>query len=211
MFDDTARESNSEYETRIPVLNSGDVLDSDEFLRRYAASPGNVCAERINGRVYLMSPLRAASHGDPHALLATWLGTFAAQCGGVILSDNATVRLDAHNDPQPDLCLRREDGNARIIDGYIVGPPELIVEVASSSASYDLGEKRSVYENAGVLEYLVFETERQQLTWWKLGSGGYFEIAIADGVLKSDEFPGLWLDVAAISSGDGRRLLETLA
>lgn len=68
-------ETNAESSSPVPILNSGDVLDSDEFFRRYAASPGNVAAERINGRVYLMSPLRAASHGDPHALFATWLGT----------------------------------------------------------------------------------------------------------------------------------------
>ncbi|QDV85133.1 hypothetical protein TBK1r_40870 [Stieleria magnilauensis] len=75
MIEPNGRETNAEYSSPVPILNSGDVLDSDEFFRRYAASPGNVAAERINGRVYLMSPLRAASHGDPHALFATWLGT----------------------------------------------------------------------------------------------------------------------------------------
>ena len=35
-------------------------------------------------------------------------------------------------------------------DGYATGPPELIVEVASSSASIDLHAKRRDYEQAGV-------------------------------------------------------------
>ena len=43
-------------------------------------------------------------------------------------------------------------------EGYVVGPPELIDETASSSASYDFGEQPDVYEAAGVLEYLVLKT-----------------------------------------------------
>ncbi|HAG80869.1 MAG TPA: hypothetical protein DCL61_06780, partial [Cyanobacteria bacterium UBA12227] len=53
-----------------------------------------------------------------------------------------TVRLDADNEPQPDALLRIEPevgGNSSISeDDYIEGAPELIVEVAASSASYDL-------------------------------------------------------------------------
>ncbi|QDV40707.1 hypothetical protein Enr13x_05430 [Stieleria neptunia] len=207
----TVRETSAEYSSSVPILNSGDVLDSDEFFRRYAASPRNVTAERINGRVYLMSPLRAASHGDPHALFATWLGTYAAQHESLILSDNPTVRLDANNDPQPDLCLRRENGNTHLVNGYIHGPPELIVEIASSSASYDLGEKKQVYQRAGVLEYLVYVTEKQKVLWWRLENGAYVELAAVEGTFKSCEFRGLWIDESAIRAGDGKTLLATLA
>lgn len=210
MFDPKVRETGSEYATPVPVLNSGDVLDSAEFFRRYAASPTNVCAERINGRVYLMSPLRAANHGDHHALLATWLGSFAAKREGLILSDNPTVRLDPNNDPQPDLCLRRANGNTRLVDGYLHGPPELVVEIASSSASYDLGEKKSVYEHAGVLEYVVYETERRQVWWWVLENGMFKELLPEASKFKSREFPGLWLSVPALQSGDGGALLRVL-
>ncbi|WP_372897912.1 Uma2 family endonuclease [Stieleria sp.] len=211
MIEPNGRETNAEYSSPVPILNSGDVLDSDEFFRRYAASPGNVAAERINGRVYLMSPLRAASHGDPHALFATWLGTYAAQHECLILSDNPTVRLDANNDPQPDLCMRRKDGNTHLVDGYIHGPPELIVEIASSSASYDLGEKKQVYQQAGVLEYLVYETEKQKLAWWRLENGVYVELPAVEGMFKSSEFQGLWLDESAMRAGDGKALLKSLA
>ncbi|MCS7469688.1 Uma2 family endonuclease [Stieleria sp. ICT_E10.1] len=207
----TVRETSAEYSSPVPILNSGDVLDSDEFFRRYAASPGSVFAERINGRVYLTSPLHAASHGDPHALFATWLGTYAAQQEALTLSDNPTVRLDANNDPQPDLCMRRENGNTRLVNGYIHGPPELIVEIASSSASYDLGEKKLVYQRAGVLEYLVYETEKQNVVWWRLEDGAYVELPAVEGASKSCEFRGLWLDESAMRAGDGKALLATLA
>ncbi len=41
-------------------------------------------------------------------------------------------------------------------DGYLAGPPELIVEVAASSASIDLRDKRRAYCRNGVREYLVW-------------------------------------------------------
>ena len=60
----------------------------------------------------------------------------------VMACDNATVRLDFDNEPQPDALLRLDEsvgGNSRIgEDDYIEGAPELIVEIASSSVSYDL-------------------------------------------------------------------------
>ncbi len=40
-------------------------------------------------------------------------------------------------------------------DDYIEGAPELIVEVAASSAAYDLHDKLKVYQRNGVKEYLV--------------------------------------------------------
>ncbi len=75
-----------------------------------------------------------------------WLGVYKAATPGVGLADNATVRLDAENEPQPDALLRMEIGGQSQItaDDYLEGAPELIVEVAASSASYDLHEKLRV-------------------------------------------------------------------
>jgi len=154
-------ETNSAYRrSPIPQLNSGDVLSRDEYLRRYKAAPEKLKAERINGRVYLMNALRESAHGDPHSVLNFWLSTFAKHDPNLIVSDNATIYPGADHEPQPDLCLRLQEGVQAQLnqDGYLVGPPELIIEIAGSSGSYDFGEKRDVYEAAGVGEYLVFET-----------------------------------------------------
>src|SRR5680860_128849 len=99
------RESSGLFSSSLPRLASGDRLDAEQFWARYQVTP-EVTAERIRGRVFVMSPLRAAGHGDPHALLAGWLFHFAMHREHVIVSDNATIRLDADNDPQPDLCMR---------------------------------------------------------------------------------------------------------
>lgn len=157
-----------------------------------------------------MSPLRAVQHGNPHALLVQWLATYAMLDPDLTVSDNATIRLDADNDPQPDLCMYRTGGQTRLVDGYIVGPPEMIIEIAGSSESYDFGEKRDVYESAGVGEYLVFDSIEGSIVWWHRAEGRFVEIEPRAGVYQSVLFPGLWLDADALRSANAARLIETL-
>ncbi len=85
-------------------------------------------AELLEGVVYISSPVRAKSHGAPHAQIMTWLGTYEAATAGVECLDNTTVRLDPDNEPQPDALLRIEvGGQSRISeDDYIEGAPELV-------------------------------------------------------------------------------------
>jgi Uma2 family endonuclease len=191
---------------KIPALSAGDVLTRDEFERRYAAMPQLKKAELIEGVVYMPSPVRHVQHGHPHALLTNWLGAYAEATPGTDLSSNATVRLDLDNEPQPDVVLRvdRAHGTSRVgADGYLEGPPELIVEVAASTVSYDLHQKLHVYRRAGVREYLVLRSEDAAVDWFALRGGAYERlVADAQGILRSEVFPGLWLDVAALLRGD---------
>ena len=65
------------------------------------------------------------------------------------MGDNPTVRLDLDNEPQPDAVLLIDStrgGKSSIsADGYIEGAPELIAEIAVSSAAIDLGDKKRAY------------------------------------------------------------------
>ena len=58
----------------------------------------------------MASPMRDDVHSEPHARLMGWLARYSWSTPGVRLSDNATVRLDLHNEPQPDALLRIESG-----------------------------------------------------------------------------------------------------
>ena len=196
-------------------LTSGDRLTRREFERRYAAMPEHFRAELIEGVVYLASPVRYASHGTPHIQLATWLGVYCAATPGVGMADHATIRLDPFNEPQPDVLLRLEPkagGRSQITpDDYIEGPPELIVEIAASSAAYDLREKKTVYQRNGVLEYLIWQVYEQRLDWFYLHEDEYEPLlAGADGITRSHAFPGLYLDTMALLAGDLARVLATL-
>ena len=125
-------------------LCAGDRLTRAEFERRYSAMPAVKKAELIEGVVYMPSPVSHQNHGRPHSMLIAWLGHYWAATPGVDVGDNATVRLDLENEPQPDALLRilpNCGGQSRDEDSYIAAAPELIAEVAASSASYDLHDK----------------------------------------------------------------------
>jgi hypothetical protein len=131
---------------RTAPLAQGDRLTRAEYLKLYAAMPKRVKAERIEGIVYMpAAAVSAEFHGQPHAHLVAWLGFYESMTPGIATADNSTIALDADNDPQPDACLRvlsSHGGSSKIdADGYIEGAPELIVEIAASSMSYDLGAK----------------------------------------------------------------------
>jgi Uma2 family endonuclease len=145
----------------LPPLENGDRLTRREFERRYQARPDIKKAELIEGVVYMPSPVHFRSHSEPHGWIIGWLVAYCAGTPGVRLGDNATVRLDRDNEVQPDALLRIEPeagGSSRISeDDYVEGAPELIVEIAATSASYDLHDKLQVYRRNGVREYVVWQ------------------------------------------------------
>jgi Uma2 family endonuclease len=198
---------------KLPPLESGDRLTRPEFERRYTAMPHLKKAELIEGVVYVASPLRAKAHGKPHSAIITWLGVYSAATPGVGCYDNPTVRLDADNEPQPDAVLRVEQGGQSRIsdDDYIEGAPELIIEIAASSASYDLHDKLRIYRRNGVQEYIVWRTYSQQIDWFYLEDGDYKrQVPNPAGIFQSQQFPGLWLAGAALLAGDLAAVLHTL-
>jgi Uma2 family endonuclease len=201
--------------TDYPPLENGDRLTRQEFERRYTAMAHIKKAELIEGVVYVASPVRANRHGRPHAKIIGWLLVYEAATPGVYLADNTTVRLDADNEPQPDALLRIEPevgGNSRISDDdYVEGTPELIAEIAASSASYDLNDKLNAYRRNGVQEYIVWQSYENRLDWFRLQEGRYVALQPDEaGIIRSEIFPGLWLAVNALREGDMAGVLAVL-
>ena len=197
----------AKFREKSPPLENGDRLSRSEFERRYTTMPHIKKAELIERIVYIASPVRIFSHGNPHSLIITWLGVYRASTPKVDVADNATVRLDMDNEPQPDAIMWIDEtvgGQSRISDdGYLEGAPELIVEVAASSASYDLGDKLNVYRRNQVREYIVWEVYENKLNWFRWTDGEYVAIQPDEsGIIRSTVFPGLWLAVPALLAVD---------
>ena len=191
----------------IPPLNNGDHLTRSEFERRYHAMPPGTKAELIEGVVYMASPVRVNGHGKPHAQIIALLFTYCLATPGLEIGDNITVRLDLDNEPQPDVAVWvSEDCGGRAIisdDDYLEGAPELIVEVAASSAAYDLHEKLRLYRRHGVEEYLVWRAYDGAFDWFSLQNEEYVRLMPDDtGLIASRVFPGLQLNVVALLKGD---------
>ena len=205
----------------IPPLRDGDRMDADEFMRRYAADKVVYSAELLKGVVHvtrwreirdgketIVPPISAEGHGEPSAAITTWLGVYAIATPGVKFPGSVTVILPSKDTGlEPDAVLRipPECGGRSTIgsDKFVHGTPELIVEVSYSSGSRDLGMKYEAFEADGVPEYLVWRTDVGEVEWFVLRRKKYAPLKQhADGTRRSESFPGLWLDTAALLAGD---------
>jgi Uma2 family endonuclease len=196
-----------------PVLESGDRLTRDEFHRRYCALPDIKKAELVEGVVYVGSPVRFDAHGEPHGQIVGWLAVYCAKHPEARFGDNATVLLDAMNELQPDACLwRREPTGPHLDDkGYLEGAPQLVVEIAASSASYDLHDKKEAYRRNGVREYVVWRVLDEAVDWLRLEDGAYVRVEpSARGLIESATFPGLRLNVPKLLAGDLAAVLRAV-
>ncbi len=201
--------------TYIPPLESGDRLIRPEFERRYNAMPNVKKAELIEGVVYVASPQFFEPHAEPHGNLMGWLWSYKVATPGVRLGDNATVRLDLDNEPQPDAILLIDSacgGQSDLgTDGYVEGAPELVAEVAASSATKDLYDKKRAYRRNGIQEYIVWQVFESTVSWFRLQDGEYVALTPgAAGIIQSQVFPGLWLDVSALVTGNMQQVLAVL-
>jgi Uma2 family endonuclease len=194
-------------------LRNGERMTTREFLRRWEMLPQLKQAELIEGVVHMPAAVRHQQHGRPHGWLLGLISTYALPTG-VDFGDNATIELDASNTPQPDIYLllpAELGGQTREgPDGYLEGPPDLIAEIAASSASLDLNDKLQAYQKSGVKEYIVWRTLDGEFDWFVLALGRYHRQELVDGIIKSQVFPGLWINTVALLQKNVPVLYATL-
>ena len=199
--------------TSAPPLVAGQRLRQAEFHARYHAMPPGTRAELIGGVVVMPSPL-GDRHGIVDAIAGMWLGYYKSRTPGTKVSHNATTILDEDNELQPDSWLRilpGKGGQTRDVGKYVGGCPELVIEVAASSRSIDLGAKLAEYERAGALEHVVFAIDPDEVFWHARRCDRLVRVhPDPDGLYRSTAFPGLWLDPVALFADDGPTLLAAL-
>ena len=195
-------------------LESGDRLDQPTFHRLYEATPEDFRAELIEGTVILPPRRVTCEHGRVCATLNGWICLYRLATSGVRSLARVTVLLPPDSEPEPDVSLIIEPdcgGRTRVEDGYLAGPPELVIEIANSSVSCDLDSKYRMYEKLGVREYLVAVLREREVRCFAAEKGRFAPLTAGDdGVLRSRTFPGLWLDVGALWADDAARLSNAL-
>jgi hypothetical protein len=213
----------------IPPLRDGDRMDADEFLRRYAADPVVYSAELLQGVVHItrwreikdgkeiiVPPISAGGHAQPDNHVQGIFFVYAAHTPGVeSLSPVTTILPSKTTGLEPDAMLRvlhTHGGGSTIgADNFIHGTPDLLAEISCASGARDFGKKFDAYQADGVPEYLVWRTAEQEVHWFALKRKKYVALKPhADGTLRSDVFPGLWLDAPALLAGDMAKVLGTL-
>jgi Uma2 family endonuclease len=195
------------------LLEAGDHLSVAEFMRRYEAAPGIRKAQLIEGTVHMPSPVNAAFHAKPDSIIQGWLFTYSLAHPDLEVFPNATLFLDGENVVQPDaiLCQPQKGGRVWLDEaGYLHGAPELVVEIASTTASIDLHAKLRAYQRNGVGEYLVWLVKDKRVHWYELVDGEYVAKKERAGKLRSSLFAGLVLDVKALLKLDKAKVVRAL-
>jgi Uma2 family endonuclease len=190
-------------------LIEGQRLDQPTFHALYEAMPPGTRAELINGVVHMPSP-GGVEHGRADLVSLMWLGFYQGCTPGVEALRNVSTSMSLKSEFQPDALLRilPEFGGRTLDDPrFVLGVPELLVEVAHTSRYIDLGPKFDDYERVGVLEYVVRAIEPDEVCWFVLRRGRFVDHSPgSDGIYRSEVFPGLWLDTEALLAGDLWRL-----
>jgi Uma2 family endonuclease len=199
----------------VPPLENGDHLTRAEFERRSNAMPSLSKAELLEGVVYMPAATRASYHSRPHQMIAVLLGVYDANTPGTISFDAASVRLDLDNMPQPDqalLLLPECGGQSKVSDDdYLENAPELVWEISASTASYDLNVKLPIYRRNGVKEHVVWRVLDEAIDWFFLRGSEYVKQTLGtDGLLKSEIFPGLWVNPNDLIQQSMDSMLKTL-
>ena len=185
-----------------PGLENGAVMTQPEFHALYEQAEGLSRVELFEGVVFMPSPVKIPGHSRRQADVLDWLSAYVGDRTDIEWLPPGTMILDNGNEVEPDAMLRRLTPEIRDAD-YITVPPELVVEVANSSASRDMHWKKRAYERYGVLEYIVWQTQDKVINWFQLRDGVFIQREPdPDGMIESEVFPGLRLDVPAMLAGD---------
>ncbi len=193
-------------------LCQGDNLTRQEFIRIWEQLPNLKRAELIDGVVYMPSPV-GLPHGIVTSQISFWLSTYVMATPFCQNASNVTWFMQ-DSAPQPDEFLRllpEVGGQSKSGDEFPSGAPELAAEVASSSVAYDLHQKLNLYREAGVQEYLVVVVRKPAIHWFRRVNANYEPLNPNDaGVIRSQVFPGLWLNSVALLKDDMNAVMATL-
>lgn len=137
--------------------------------------------ELLEGDIFQVpkpTPLHASRHDWLTRALITRLGA------RYWLRTQNPVRLDNFSEPLPDFAVLKPRKEAYSTHPR-PGDTLLIIELAQSSLSYDIGRKQRAYAKAGIPEYWVLDlTDRQLHVFRKPAAIGYAQAQVLD---TSDE------------------------
>ncbi len=182
------------------------VIESPQLLRIEGVSEAlydalteleeDVKAELIDGVMIVHSPEKTR-HEDIFGFMFPMMRIFAIQTKQAkVLGSMATVHLGTCRKVKPDIVAVREERKRIVTEDAIEGTPDLVVEIVShSTRRYDFGEKRKVYEEAGVPEIWLVDFERKQVTVIRKVGQKYRSETKSTGVVKSQVLKGFWLQV----------------
>ncbi len=134
--------------------------------------------ELLKGFIKKMSPAPSRKHQTVSFNLTMLIGTLFKNKTYRVFAAPFDVRLpiaSAKKDTtvvQPDLCIICDE--TKLDDYGCNGAPDLIVEIVTpNNSKYDVDTKFLLYQEAGVMEYWIVQTEMKTVLVYRLQDGVY--------------------------------------
>lgn len=125
--------------------------------------------EAIGGELY-GTPLPSIEHQRICLKLCAKLSDLLGEKGEVVLGPVGVVFPATEEGVQPDLLCVSPERRQILADPWILGAPDLVVEVTSPvTGERDRGIKRDLYERQGVAEYWIVDPDTESVEVWTFG------------------------------------------
>jgi Uma2 family endonuclease len=172
-----------------------DLVSVAEF---YRLVPDGQKADLIDGVIYMASPDSIRSN-DLTAFVTVLLRSYnaARKMGGRVYVTRVAFRLAPRRAPEPDVAYVRPERIHLVGANDVKGAPDIAVEIVSrESQSRDYGQKKRIYQKAGVTEYWIIDPLKVRYVFLRLEGGKYQPVALENGrIFRSQVLGGFWLDV----------------
>jgi Uma2 family endonuclease len=181
-------------------------FDEEGFFR---FAPESSYCELLDGVLIVPSPA-AIRHQKLTVFLTDLLhGWCLREDKGTVLTGPAVMRLTASRLFEPDVMVVRSEHSDRIVEQFVNGPADLVVEILSESTrDYDLNEKARAYRDGDVPEAWFVDEKQKRIV---VDRAGQERQEAASGRLESNSLPGFWIDAGWLwqpQLPNPRRLLE---
>jgi Uma2 family endonuclease len=154
--------------------------------------------ELIGGEVFDMTPIGSVHAGKTNRL--NRLFARAAADGLALVSVQSPLRLDAYNEPEPDVMLLKPTEDD--YQGRHPGATDvlLLVELSDSSLVHDRGTKLPLYAKFGVPEVWIVDLRGAAIEVYRQPAGDAYvhKERLTSGSLAPVLVPGVTIEVRAL-------------
>ncbi len=174
-------------------LRTGTRISLDDFL---ALGETDGRWELDDGVLYIMSsgtPDHQFLMGQFYRRIYNYLDSSEIPPAQLFHEMTTILSRELQRAPEPDLVIILNERRHIVSLMQIEGTPDIVAEILSTDRGRDLGYKRRIYAEAGVLEYWPIDPRNDTVTRLELQSGEYVERAVlgVGDTLTTPLLPGL--------------------
>lgn len=150
--------------------------------------------ELLRGKIIIVPPEREAHayyHTEGSDYLRSLLGNKAK------IREAKPITLPNNSEPQPDIAIVKPLGKEYLKHHPYPENIFWIIEFSQATLSKDLGEKKDIYAEAGIMEYWVIDLKNSQLIVFRdLVNNNYTsELSLKTGTISPLSFPEIVIKV----------------